>query len=103
MNKNKEFVDRPWRTPAEGLERGAHITRYYMYNQLKSLHSQFTAKTGKVLAISDSRALIKLLGLEDCEIITANYPVHNILDLSFTDSYFDYVLSILKAHIFYFY
>lgn len=76
-----------------GLARGPHITRYYMYDRLKSLHSKLPYNNGRVLAISHSSNLVDLLGLQPSEVVSADYPAHNILSLDFPDSSFDYVLS----------
>ncbi len=76
-----------------GLSRGPHITRYYMYDRLHSIGARLQNKSGRVLSISHSANLIELLGIQPIEIISADYPEHNILDLSFPDASFDYVLS----------
>ena len=82
-----------WRASMTGLARGPHITRYYMYNRLQSIAPQIAKDGGRVLSISHSENLVALLGLRPTEIVSANYPEHNVLSLQFPDSSFDYVLS----------
>ena len=76
-----------------GLSRGPHITRYYMYDRLHSIASKLPSKNGRVLSISHSEKLANLVALEPSEIVSANYPEHNILSLDFENDSFDYVLS----------
>lgn len=76
----------------KGLKRGAHITRYYMYRHLAEV-LKTTPNKGKILAISHSKDFCSFLGFKNCEIIEANYPDYNILELPFKDNEFDYVVS----------
>lgn len=82
-----------WRASMAGLPRGPHITRYFMYERLRSIGPGLTNRNGRVLAISHSGNLAELVGLQPNEIVTADYPEHNILSLDFPDASFDYVLS----------
>jgi SAM-dependent methyltransferase len=76
-----------------GLSRGPHITRYYMYDRLDSIGPKLPNRTGRVLSISHSAKLAELVGLQPSEVVSADYPDHNILALRFPDASFDYVLS----------
>lgn len=90
LRKARKLV---WLLSMKGLPRGAHITRYFMYERLRSIGSLLPHRTGRVLAISHSANLCGLLGLEPADIVEANYPEYNILSLGFPDACFDYVLS----------
>ena len=46
-----------------------------------------------MLSISHSENLVPVLGLTPSEIVSANHPHHNILNLDFPDASFDYILS----------
>jgi SAM-dependent methyltransferase len=93
MNPYRKLRKLAWRASMKGLERGPHVTRYYMYDRLKSLNPKFPYKNGRVLSISHSANLADLIGLQPSEVVSADYPEHNILSLDFPDSSFDYVLS----------
>jgi SAM-dependent methyltransferase len=77
------------------MECGAHITRYFMYEKLKTLVNDPTKGAGKtILSISHSETLIRCLGLESARVVEANYPEYSATDLSdFGSGGFDYVLS----------
>jgi len=77
------------------LPNGAHVTRYSMYAALKGVCDDGTRGRGKrVLCISHSKALAATVGLGDAELIEANFPEHNITDLSaFANASFDAVVS----------
>ena len=79
-----------WRSP-----HGTHITRYYMYRRLEGLfHDEFQGRGKKILCISHSQELADLMGLKDATMIEANYPDHNITDLTeFESGQFDYIVS----------
>jgi ubiquinone/menaquinone biosynthesis C-methylase UbiE len=80
------------RLSMKGLRRGPHVTRYYMYRRLSELkRSPF--HEARVLAISHSTHLCKILGLDSCQIVEANYPEYNMLSLPFSDNSFNYVVS----------
>ena len=78
-----------------GLPRGAHVTRYAMYDALRDICADTDRGTGKsILAISHSANLAPILGLENAAITEANFPEHNIIDLNaFPDAAFDFILS----------
>jgi SAM-dependent methyltransferase len=93
LNIYRKIRKLAWRASMTGLARGPHITRYYMYNRLQSIGAKLPNKGGRVLSISHSAKLAELLGLQPTEIVSADYPEHNVLSLDFPDSVFDYVLS----------
>jgi ubiquinone/menaquinone biosynthesis C-methylase UbiE len=76
-----------------GLSRGPHITRYFMYKRLRAVGDTLKNKGGDVLAISRSHNLCDVLGLQDVRITEANFPEQSLLDLTFPDESFDFVLS----------
>lgn len=76
-----------------GLPRGPHITRYYMYNRLRSVCSGLIKKNKCVLSISHSEKIADVVGLGGNDISSANFPENNILSLSYHEASFDYVLS----------
>ncbi len=90
LNSFRNFV---WRASLKGHPKGPHITRYTMYKRLNLLSSILPIRTGRVLSISHSTNLVPLLALEPTEVVEANYPDHNMLNLGFPDSSFDIVLS----------
>lgn len=70
-----------------------HITRVAMYKALDQKFADQQSKA-KVLSISKSGSLIDVLGIQAGEIVSADYPAHNIMNLkNFADNEFDYVLS----------
>ena len=93
MNIYRKIRKIAWRASMKGLARGPHITRYYMYDRLRSISSKLPNKNGRVLSISHSENLADLVGLEPSESVSADYPEHNLLSLAFENESFDYVLS----------
>ncbi|MEX2351335.1 MAG: methyltransferase domain-containing protein [Balneolaceae bacterium] len=75
-----------------GLSKRPHITRYFMYRHLR-LYSRVRPEGLKVLSISNSNKLAKILGFDDNQIVDASYPEFNVLDLPFSDGEFDAVVS----------
>ena len=75
-----------------GLSKGPHITRYYMYKHLAH-YSEARTEDLKVLSISQSHYLARLLGFSDRQITDASYPEFNILSLPFEDGAFDAIVS----------
>jgi SAM-dependent methyltransferase len=78
-----------------GFACGPHITRYAMYKALENICADEGRGAGKkVLSISWSTALVVNIGLENAEIVEANFPEHNFLDLkAFPNDFFDVVVS----------
>jgi SAM-dependent methyltransferase len=73
------------------FKQGPHITRFYMYEKIKD--SMVIKSEGKVLSISQSIPLCKYLNMDALEIIEANYPEHDLLNLeAFSQDDFDYVI-----------
>ena len=93
MNICRKLRETAWRASTQGLARGPHITRYFMYERLRSVAASLPSRTGPVLSISHSEHLAELMGLEPTELVAANYPEHNILSLSFPADSFAFVLS----------
>jgi len=81
-----------YRLTTIGLSKGSHITRYYMYKHL-SKYSASRPENLKVLSISHSEGLAKLLGFSDQQITDVSYPEYNVLRLPFQDGEFDAVVS----------
>ncbi len=77
----------------QGLPRGPHITRYFMYQHLKQVGKTLACKEGDVLSISHSQKLCDLFEVHPRSFTEANYPEHNFLSLQFADESFDFVLS----------
>ena len=75
-----------------GLRKGHNLTRYYMYEHLSKYAASRPAEL-KVLSISRSQRLARLLGFADHQITDVGYPDVNILDLPFKEGEFDAVVS----------
>lgn len=71
---------------------GVHVTRYYMYAKLKSLENK-AFSGARVLNVSGSDKLIKIVGLADESITKANFPGCDLLNLLFDDNTFDFVVA----------
>ena len=78
-----------------GRHRGPHVTRFAMYLALKDICADNNRGAGKkILSISNSTKLIPIIGIESANVVEANYPEYNILDLyAFADDTFDFVIS----------
>jgi SAM-dependent methyltransferase len=72
-----------------GGDVGPHLTRYSMYQRLPEA---VPSTVGRHLAISHSGPFCELLGLTG-EVVEANYPEHNLLELTFDDASFTSVVS----------
>jgi len=92
----KQFMGRlaraGFRASALGLKKGPHITRYAMYEHLAHF-SEPRPAASRVLTISSSQSLARLLGFTDAQITDAAYPEHSMFDLPFEDEAFDAVVS----------
>ena len=75
-----------------GFRRGPHVTRYYMYMHLSKVITD-KAPAARVLSISQSVPLCRILGLDTENVVEADYPEASILSLPFGDCEFDYVVS----------
>lgn len=75
-----------------GLKKGPHITRYFMYQHLSKYYEPRPSDL-KVLSISGSNYLGKLLGFQDHQITEVSYPEVTIFDLPFKDGEFDCIVS----------
>lgn len=76
-----------------GFARGEHVTRYYMYKQLAKYRGAATKGEARVLSLSGSQALCRVLGYPESSIQDVAYPEYNILHLPFPDASFDAVVS----------
>jgi len=81
-----------FRASTLGLEKGHHVTRYYMYKHL-AMHSSPRDAQSRVLSISGSYRLARVLGFSDAQVVDASYPEYTIFDLPFEDETFDAVVS----------
>jgi SAM-dependent methyltransferase len=93
MNTFRRLRGIAWRASMKGLPRGPHITRYFMYQRLRSIAAELPNRRGRVLSISRSDHLAELMGLQPTELVSADYPEHNVLSLSFPPESFAFVLS----------
>jgi len=93
MRLYRRLRRRFWRASMAGLPRGPHITRYYMYDRLRSVGPLLPQRRGRVLDISHSTRLGDVLGLQPTELVEASYPDHDMLSLHFADESFDFVVS----------
>lgn len=75
-----------------GFRKGPHVTRYTMYRKLQ-VHRQDRAAGERVLSISGSQPICRMIGFRDEQITDAQYPETNMLDLPFGDDTFDAVVS----------
>ncbi len=80
-----------YKSSKKPITKGPHITRFYMYKKIKD--SIVIKSEGKVLSISHSIPLCKYLNMDSLQIIEANYPEHDLLNLdAFPEDDFDYVI-----------
>ncbi|MDD5634514.1 MAG: class I SAM-dependent methyltransferase [Candidatus Omnitrophica bacterium] len=88
----KAILRWPVKFSMKHLEKGDHVTRYYMYDHLSRVFDGLDAKKEgvKILSVSRSRRLCQVFRLKRGEITEANYPEYNIIDLPFDDNFFDY-------------
>jgi SAM-dependent methyltransferase len=90
----RKVVAGPFKLSMLGMQRGPHIWRYYMYRHLAELFRGIGVdKEASVLAISGSKTLCELLGFPDTRITIADYPAYDIMNLSFGDETFDFIVS----------
>jgi SAM-dependent methyltransferase len=81
-----------WSAACFGLPKGAHITRYSMYREIQA-RIQPQDLGDKILSISHSTELCRLLGADQDSIVEANYPDERINQLSFQSEIFSAVVS----------
>jgi len=88
----KELVE--WSNEASGADKNYHITRVAMYRALSGRFSHLNDAGKRLLSISHSRRLAPILGLPSVEVVEANYPEHNFVNLTaFSESEFDFCIS----------
>jgi SAM-dependent methyltransferase len=93
MNIYRKIRHYVWRASAKCFERGAHVTRYYMYEHFRTLSGRIPCKSGRALSISHSANLLSLLDITADEIVDADYPDYNMLNLPFESGGFDFIVS----------
>ena len=90
----RKIIQAPIKLSMVGMRRGPHVWRFYMYKHLASVFKPIEIeKTAKVLAISGSERLCKVMGFDESQLTVADYPEYNILDLDFPDGSFDFIVS----------
>ena len=100
LNPYRRARQLAWRTSMLGLARGERITRYAMYQRLRTVGGCLPFRSGKALSVSHSGKLLDVLGFEATELVEANYPDHSFVDLRFPDDTFDCVVSdMVLAHV----
>lgn len=76
-----------------GLPRGAIISRYTMYREIDRKVGKLRPQ-GKILSISDSHNLYeRTFDLARSQVVHADYPQYNMLQLPFAEGAFDHVVS----------
>ena len=75
-----------------GLTCRFNISRYTMYNEIQAVTKELNFGE-RVLSISLSDHLCRVLGFGEQQIYKANYPEYDVFDLSFEDEEFDCVVS----------
>jgi SAM-dependent methyltransferase len=88
----KRIVRRGYRLSLLGQKLDVHITRYRMYNVIRTLPIKVD-RNQRILSISNSQALAREMGFRDDQIVNAVYPDEDILSLSYADSSFDALVS----------
>lgn len=73
-------------------KKGPHVTRYYIYNHLAQ-YIESRPEDSRVLSISHSERLARLLGFLDTQITDAAYPEYSMFNLPFGNEEFDAVVS----------
>ncbi|MDD2735994.1 MAG: methyltransferase domain-containing protein [Desulfuromonadaceae bacterium] len=76
-----------------GFSKGEHITRYYMFKHFSESIKKQRDGGAKVLSISGSEKLCRILGYDETSIVDASYPEYNIFSLPFDNESFDAVVS----------
>lgn len=93
MNLYRKLRNFLWRLSIKGFVLGPRLSRYYAYGILRGIGNTLPVKRGRVLSISHSNKLIVVLKISPNEVVEANYPEYDILNLNFPDESFDFVLS----------
>jgi SAM-dependent methyltransferase len=88
----REFVDFAYKANPTARRRW-RITRFAMYKALEGRLSQYDAPDRNCLSISHSNALAMFTGLRSVEIVSADYPDHNLLSLPFENESMDFLVA----------
>jgi SAM-dependent methyltransferase len=91
----KQLLKAAVRLSTQPLPTGSHITRYAMYQHLERAFAEYGAGCEwRVLSISRSERLVQVFGaVRSTQVLEANYPEANILELPFAADEFDLVVS----------
>lgn len=81
-----------WSLSIAGCKQGDHIVRYEMYNRIQETARALDV-SGKVLSISNSGHLCRLMGVKSEQIFDASYPEYDIARLDLPDNSYDLVVS----------
>ena len=81
-----------YRISTFGLEKGAHPSRFFMYQHLQSF-AEPRDPDSSVLSISHSEHLARILGFDDSQIEDASFPEYSIADLPFENDRFDAIVT----------
>lgn len=77
-----------------GTKKGPPVIRFMMYEVLAAVGiSERLGDARRVLSVSHSSGLCKILGVDSKVITEANFPEENVLDLSYSDESFDLVVA----------
>lgn len=86
----KELLKRLVKASTTRFDTGWHVTRYTMYRRIGAFVAQ-QPRSGRLLSINGSDGLHEMFDASRCEVVRADYPEHNVLDLRFADQSFDFV------------
>lgn len=92
LNALKSINRSVFRLTTFGLSKNVHVTRYFAYRHLSKYKIAICEKW-KALSVSGSEVLAKTLGFKEKQIVSANYPQHDLLNLDFPDDCFDAIIS----------
>lgn len=92
MNYFRMLTKMMFRLSCFGAKRGPHVTRYTMYKELAKF-AVTQSEPKKVLSISGSQTLCKVLGFDDSQIHNVQYPDVSILSLPYPDSSYDALIA----------
>jgi SAM-dependent methyltransferase len=88
----KGIVGTLLRTSALGFRKETRLSRYRMYRRLREVFADLP-RSGRILALSRSDGLCRMIGLDDGDMTVTSYPEVDMLDLPYEDERFDFVVS----------
>jgi len=80
------------RTSAIGFRKETRLSRFRMYRRLAEIFRELP-REGKVLALSRSDNLCRVIGLDEIDMTVTSYPDVDMLRLPYPDDSFDFVVS----------